>query len=186
VGFGPTNPAVPAGKVSSGAAPSPILPQVTIGGVLATVTFAGIVETGLFQLNVVVPSVASGDQPRQASIGGLTTEQNVVLTVQSICHVMTACHDAIPGREAAPSRTNCRPHPAGRNEFPRIQSDESAGRRRLLRRPATVVYPLYDFERLAPFLARDKRFAAVSDGIREIEELPLERFKRDRHRIRCS
>jgi uncharacterized protein (TIGR03437 family) len=52
VGFGPTMPHVPAGQAYSGAAPSPVLAAVTIGGVPATVVFSGIVEAGLFQLNV--------------------------------------------------------------------------------------------------------------------------------------
>ena len=51
VGFGPTNPPVPAGKLVSGAAPSPVFPSVTIGGVPATVKFSGIVEAGTFSTN---------------------------------------------------------------------------------------------------------------------------------------
>ncbi len=82
VGFGPTNPTVPAGKAFSGVAPSVTLPQVTIGGMSATVNFGGIVEAGLFQFNVVVPSAGSGDQPLQAMIGGVTTPANVFITVQ--------------------------------------------------------------------------------------------------------
>jgi uncharacterized protein (TIGR03437 family) len=82
VGFGPTTPSVTAGQVFSGAAPSASLPLVTIGGVTATVSFAGIVEAGLFQLNVIVPSAGSGDQLLQASIGGVTTPSNVFITLQ--------------------------------------------------------------------------------------------------------
>jgi uncharacterized protein (TIGR03437 family) len=82
VGFGPTNPTVPAGQVFSGAAPCVVLPQVTIGGVSATVNFAGIVEAGLYQLNVVVPNAGSGDQLLQASAGGLATPNNIFLTLQ--------------------------------------------------------------------------------------------------------
>jgi len=78
VGFGPTNPAVASGKVFSGAAPSVDLPSVTIGNVPATVLFAGIIQAGLFQMNVVVPNVGSGDQPVQASVGGVTTPANTV------------------------------------------------------------------------------------------------------------
>jgi uncharacterized protein (TIGR03437 family) len=83
VGFGPTDPPVPAGRVFSGpAAFSPSFPTVTIGGVTAAVTFSGIVEAGLFQLNVVVPTLSTGDQPLIAQIGGLTTPANVHLTIQ--------------------------------------------------------------------------------------------------------
>ena len=73
VGFGPTSPPVPAGKVFSGAAASTVLPTVTIGGANAVVTFAGIVQAGLFQINIQVPSVSSGDQPLVATIGGMST-----------------------------------------------------------------------------------------------------------------
>jgi uncharacterized protein (TIGR03437 family) len=73
VGFGPTNPPVPAGKLFSGAAASTVLPTVTIGGANAVVTFAGIVQAGLFQINIQVPSVSSGDQPLVATIGGMST-----------------------------------------------------------------------------------------------------------------
>jgi len=82
VGFGPTTPPVPAGATYSGAAPVPVLPTVTIGGVPATVTFAGIVEAGLFQLNVVVPSAGSGDKALLASIGGATTPAQVFITLE--------------------------------------------------------------------------------------------------------
>lgn len=82
VGFGPTDQAVPAGAPFSGAAPVPVLPTVTIGGVPAQVTFAGIIEAGLFQINVVVPAAGSGDQALVATIGGVTTQNNVVLTLQ--------------------------------------------------------------------------------------------------------
>ena len=82
VGFGPTTQAVPAGQLFSGAANCTTLPQVTIGGVNATVSFAGIVEAGLYQLNVIVPNLGSGDQPLKATIGGVSTQSNVFLTLQ--------------------------------------------------------------------------------------------------------
>lgn len=82
VGFGPTNPAVPAGQAFSGAAASVTAPIVTIGGVPATVNFAGIVAAGLFQFNVVVPNAGSGDQLLRATIGGVVTQNNVFLTLQ--------------------------------------------------------------------------------------------------------
>ena len=82
VGFGPTNPPVPSGRLFSGAAPSGITPQVTIGGVPAPVTFAGIVQAGLFQLNVQVPNVPGGDQPLLATVGSASTPPNVLVTVK--------------------------------------------------------------------------------------------------------
>lgn len=82
VGFGPTNPAVSAGQSISSPAASVTAPTVIIGGVPATLNFAGIVEAGLFQFNVVVPNAGSGDQIVQAMIGGMTTLNNVFVTLQ--------------------------------------------------------------------------------------------------------
>jgi uncharacterized protein (TIGR03437 family) len=82
VGFGPTTQPVPAGSVFSGASPCVALPTVTIGGVSATVSFAGIVEAGLYQFNVVVPNAGSGDKALSASVGGVTTPANVLITLQ--------------------------------------------------------------------------------------------------------
>jgi uncharacterized protein (TIGR03437 family) len=45
-------------------------PTVTIGGANANLQYAGLVVTGLFQLNIVVPSVPSVDQPTVVSTGG--------------------------------------------------------------------------------------------------------------------
>jgi uncharacterized protein (TIGR03437 family) len=46
------------------------------------VNFAGIVEAGLYQLNVVVPNAGGGDKVLQAIAGGLTTPNNIFLTLQ--------------------------------------------------------------------------------------------------------
>ncbi len=46
-------------------------PVVTIGGMPAVVTFGGIVGPGLYQLNVVVPSLAAGAHPIQISVNGV-------------------------------------------------------------------------------------------------------------------
>jgi uncharacterized protein (TIGR03437 family) len=81
-GFGPTTPPVSSGKPFSGAAPCVTTPQVTIGGVQATVSFAGIAGAGLYQINVIVPNAGSGDQPLQASVGGVATQGNLFLTLQ--------------------------------------------------------------------------------------------------------
>ena len=82
VGFGPTNPPVRAGAVFSGNAPTVNPVTVTVGGVPATVTFAGITAAGLYQLNVVVPGVSSGDQAVLATVSGLQTQTGVVLAVK--------------------------------------------------------------------------------------------------------
>jgi uncharacterized protein (TIGR03437 family) len=82
VGFGPTNPTVHAGQAVSGSAPSVTLPQISIGGLPAVVEFAGIVEAGLFQFNVVVPKAGSGDQMLQASVNGIAAPAGVFITLQ--------------------------------------------------------------------------------------------------------
>jgi hypothetical protein len=50
------------------------MPVITIGGIAATVTFAGLVAPGEFQFNVIVPSnVPDGDNALVASYRGATT-----------------------------------------------------------------------------------------------------------------
>ncbi len=71
VGFGPTDPPVPAGRLVTAAAPTTYPVTVTIGGEPAQVVFSGIVLAGLYQINVVVPRVPAGDQPIQAAVGGV-------------------------------------------------------------------------------------------------------------------
>lgn len=83
VGFGPTNPHVSAGQVFSGTAPTSTPVTVTIGGVNANVSFAGITEAGLYQLDLTVPAnTGSGDQPVQAAINGVQTPVGPVVAVQ--------------------------------------------------------------------------------------------------------
>ena len=82
VGFGPTIPAVPAGRAFSGAARTVESVTITIGGVRADVQFSGITTTGLYQFNVIVPSVGSGEQPLKATVAGVQTPSNVFLAVQ--------------------------------------------------------------------------------------------------------
>jgi uncharacterized protein (TIGR03437 family) len=82
VGFGPTNPPILAGGTFSGSAPTAQTVTVTIGGVLATVQYSGLTSAALYQLNVVVPNVGTGDQLLQASVGGVQTPGGVYVTVQ--------------------------------------------------------------------------------------------------------
>lgn len=58
-GFGPTTPEAPNGQLFTTPLPLAQPLQVTIGGVPSTVTFAGLVSPGVFQLNVSVPPVAN-------------------------------------------------------------------------------------------------------------------------------
>jgi uncharacterized protein (TIGR03437 family) len=83
VGFGPTTPVALAGQPFSGAARTNSPVTVTIGGVSAPVTFAGISEAGLYQLNLTVPAnTGSGDLALQATVNGIQTPLGPVVTVQ--------------------------------------------------------------------------------------------------------
>ena len=75
-GFGATSPALTIGRLADRLAPLTAAVNVTIGGVPATVSFAGLVPpfAQLYQLNVQVPpTVAAGDQPVVAQVGGVTS-----------------------------------------------------------------------------------------------------------------
>jgi uncharacterized protein (TIGR03437 family) len=80
-GFGLTStPIVTGSETQSGTLAQ--LPDITIGGVSATVAFAGLVAPGEFQFNVVVPpSLGDGDQPVTAKYNGLTTQAGTLITV---------------------------------------------------------------------------------------------------------
>jgi uncharacterized protein (TIGR03437 family) len=56
--------------------------SIAIGGQAATVVFTGLVESGLYQLNVTVPNLPNGDASVVATIGGVTTQTGVSVTVQ--------------------------------------------------------------------------------------------------------
>ena len=87
-GFGPTNPAVAAGQVTSQLSPITTPYTLTIGGISATVSFAGLIPpyAALYQFNVQVPAaIADGDQPVVVQIGGITstaTSDCCFITVQ--------------------------------------------------------------------------------------------------------
>ena len=81
-GFGPTNPALPTANLVTTAAALANSVQITIGGVTAPVVFAGLVESGLYQFNVTVPSLPNGDAPIVATINGVQTQSGVSLTIQ--------------------------------------------------------------------------------------------------------
>jgi uncharacterized protein (TIGR03437 family) len=81
-GFGPTNPPLASAQLVTTPAALANSVQVTIGGVVAPVAYAGLVEAGLYQLNVTVPNVPSGDAAVVAQIGGVQTQTGVSITVQ--------------------------------------------------------------------------------------------------------
>jgi uncharacterized protein (TIGR03437 family) len=83
-GFGPTSPAVAAGRLVGTAAILSDLTQlsVRIGGVNAPVAWAGIVVSGEYQINLVVPNVPDGDQPIVASIEGIATQPGLSISIK--------------------------------------------------------------------------------------------------------
>jgi uncharacterized protein (TIGR03437 family) len=83
-GFGPTSTLVVSGSPVQGGTLSP-LPVVQIGGLTATVQFAGLVNwaPGVFQFNVTVPPNApTGNNTLTAAYHGQTTSANMLLAVQ--------------------------------------------------------------------------------------------------------
>jgi uncharacterized protein (TIGR03437 family) len=83
-GMGPTNPAAPDGVVFNHAYAAADLTafHVTIGGRTATVSFAGLVSPGLFQLDVQIPTgLAGGDEPVMLTVGGLAAQSNLMLAI---------------------------------------------------------------------------------------------------------
>jgi len=85
-GMGPTNPAAPDGVVFTTPYEAADLSafSATIGGLPATVQWAGLVGAGLYQVNVQVPSgLTGGNQPLVVTVSGQPTQPNVMLTVQA-------------------------------------------------------------------------------------------------------
>jgi uncharacterized protein (TIGR03437 family) len=81
-GFGPTSPPLPSAQLVTTPAVLANSVQFTIGGVVAHVDYAGLVEAGLYQFNVKVPDVPSGDAALVAQIGGVQTQTGVLITIQ--------------------------------------------------------------------------------------------------------
>jgi uncharacterized protein (TIGR03437 family) len=81
-GFGPTTTPVVSGSTTQGGTLTP-LPIVKIGGANAFVSFAGLVATGQFQFNVMVPpNTPDGDQAITATYNGATTQPGTLITIQ--------------------------------------------------------------------------------------------------------
>jgi uncharacterized protein (TIGR03437 family) len=71
VGLGPTDPAVPAGQVFTGAAPVVNPVTVLINNASLSTSFVGLSGAGLYQINLTIPlGLGAGDMPLQAVAGG--------------------------------------------------------------------------------------------------------------------
>ncbi len=82
VGFG-----LPSGTLTNGSSSQsgslPSLPVCRIGANTATVSFAGLISPGLYQLNIAVPAAASsGDNPVGCIYNGISTTTGALITVQ--------------------------------------------------------------------------------------------------------
>ncbi|MEP7364398.1 MAG: hypothetical protein ABI972_14180 [Acidobacteriota bacterium] len=83
-GFGPVTPPVVAGSATQ-TGTLPQLPNVSVGGQLATVQFGGLISPGLFQFNITVPAnLPDGDHMIRAGFTGSTslTQANALLSVK--------------------------------------------------------------------------------------------------------
>jgi uncharacterized protein (TIGR03437 family) len=81
-GFGPVNPPLPTAQLVTTPSVLANTVGVTMGGVTAPVTYSGLVGPGLYQLNVTVPNLSSGNAAVMATIGGVSTQTGVSVTVQ--------------------------------------------------------------------------------------------------------
>jgi uncharacterized protein (TIGR03118 family) len=81
-GFGTTNPAIANGTIVASPQTVVTAPTVTIGGVAATVVYAGLVSAGVYQLNVVVPaSLPAGNAAIVATAGTFSSQATAIVTV---------------------------------------------------------------------------------------------------------
>ncbi|MGA2116445.1 MAG: hypothetical protein ABSH56_17010 [Bryobacteraceae bacterium] len=113
-GFGPTSVPVVSGAPAQGGTLSPV-PVVTIGGVAATVSYAGLISPGLFQFNVAIPAgVSSGDQPILATYNGAETGPVELVAVQDAGAAPTSVtlYAAPNGKDSWSGRLNA-PNAAG-------------------------------------------------------------------------
>ena len=110
-GFGVTSPAVVSGAISQSGSLA-TMPVVTVGGIAATVQFAGLISPGLFQFNVVIPAgVPSGDNALVATYGGAEAAPAAAITIQGQAaaptsitfYVSPSGNDYWSGRLAAPN-----------------------------------------------------------------------------------
>ena len=82
-GFGVTSPAAVSGGVVSSPSPLVLTPAILFDNVAGQVQYAGLIATGVYQFNVVVPSgLPTGDVPVVASTGGYSTPPLVLTSVK--------------------------------------------------------------------------------------------------------
>jgi uncharacterized protein (TIGR03437 family) len=83
-GFGVTTPAAVSGAVVSTAAPLLLTPAILFDNVPGQVVFAGLIATGVYQFNVIVPGgLPNGDVPVVASTGGYSSPALVLTSIKN-------------------------------------------------------------------------------------------------------
>lgn len=87
VGFGPTDPQIPAGAALSPGQFGTVLKDnpvtMVINNIAVTPQFVGITEAGLFQINLTIPpAVGSGDLTITGLVGGMQTPNGVLISAQ--------------------------------------------------------------------------------------------------------
>src|SRR5205814_7697542 len=83
-GFGVSNPAVVSGGVVSTPASLLQKPAILFDNIPANVVFAGLIATGVYQFNVVVPAgLRDGDVPVVATTGGYSSPALVLTSVKN-------------------------------------------------------------------------------------------------------
>lgn len=83
-GFGATNPAATAGEVLPAPAMLATMPTILFNGIAATIQYAGMTATGLYQFNVVVPtSLPEGDAAVVAQFRGMTSPAGAFITIRN-------------------------------------------------------------------------------------------------------
>jgi uncharacterized protein (TIGR03437 family) len=79
-GFGPTRPPVPAGKLTTSAAPTALTITATVGGQPAEVK-AYLIYPGVYQLNLTVPDLPDGDAVVLISVLGVLTQDGLIIPI---------------------------------------------------------------------------------------------------------
>jgi uncharacterized protein (TIGR03437 family) len=83
VGFGPVTPDIPAGQLVGEANSLATDFHIFIGGMECGVQYDGLAPsyTGLYQLNIVVPTIASGNQPLTFTVDGVNGAQTLYVAI---------------------------------------------------------------------------------------------------------
>jgi uncharacterized protein (TIGR03437 family) len=81
-GLGTTAPGFSDGVIPAAPLTMATQPTVSFNGTPGIVTYAGLIAAGVYQINVVVPSVAAGDVPVTITAGGVTSASNTIVTIQ--------------------------------------------------------------------------------------------------------